>query len=224
MNSQLPLFDVEDYAHVAPIGEPLTGTGAPPSYELDHFDQPALDRILPGHYGSRLDLRRRRVRPYEPAVVVRGTGDDVECLEMPWGLPAPRSLHVPATSMWSGWWSQVRLEPQERRCIVMASSFAARRHSEGDPIWARGSSHQPGLLYLAGLCRITSDGPALTLLLRPASRPLARIAEFMPVMLAEDDVWSWFNGPRWLLPLRLGLPRRRPVVAFTTSAGEAVLP
>lgn len=190
MTSQLSLFDAQDYAFIDPIGEVLSMQPSA-AVGLIGVEQRSMRDVLPRRYLHGLDLAPRSVRPFDRALVLYGTGDDFVCVDMHWGLCAEQVAPLVARP---GLWPALRKGVHEQRCVIVAASILlAPEHNAGRlRASVRAADDEP--LYLAGLCRMTAEGAAFSVIERPAAGSLRQAGSTAPMLLEEQHVWSWLNN------------------------------
>ncbi|AYO75869.1 hypothetical protein N6H05_25830 (plasmid) [Sphingobium sp. WTD-1] len=190
MTSQLSLFDAKDYDFLAPIEETLPKQCAA-AQGLIGFEQNSMRAVLPRRYLHGLDLAPRAVRPFGRALVLYGTGEDFVCVEMSWGLPGEG---VPLLLARGGLWPAFGHGVHEQRCVVVADSILLAPGVDAASLRARVQAADDEPLYLGGLCRMTADGAAFSLIERPTTRSLRQAGSTAPMLIEEQHVWSWLNS------------------------------
>lgn len=211
MGSQLSLFEVHDYAVVQPCGDMPTSAALAPCPGLAGFHQPAFRDVLPARYVKGLDVAPRRVTPFASALVICGTGQDVECDEMVWGYTGADGALGP-TTLRRGWWPGRSIAQHQRRCVVVADSFALL--PEDETLVASVTPKNDAIFYLAGLCQMTAAGPAFSLIERRAAGALKRAGPTIPLLVEEEAVGDWLNNPLSTLSPHFGLAHPGHIISF----------
>lgn len=210
MSSQLSFFEGQE----APFA-PATGEIPAPARRaagLFGVEQPSFRAVMPDRYLKGLDAAPRAVAPFQPALVIYGTGSDVACDDMQWGMA--NGIEIAPTVMRRGLWPGRPLSRNERRCVVVAASFSLVPDDESRTVLSIVTPDGDDPFYLAGLCGVTALGPAFRLIERPARGSFKRAGRTMPMLIEEDDVWDWLNTGSWSLRPDFGFAHPGHVISL----------
>jgi len=214
MSSQLSLFDGRETSFAPATGEVPISAPARRAAGLFGVEQPSFRAIMPYRYLKGLDTVPRAVAPLQSALVICGTGSDVECDEMLWGVAGGGGLAP--TVMRRGFWPGRGLSKNQRRCVVVVSSFSLVPDDESRTVVSVVTPDGGDPFYLAGLCGVTALGPVFSLIERPARGSLKRAGRTMPMLIKENDVWDWLNTGRWSLRPDFGVAHPGHVISLAS--------
>lgn len=131
-----------------------------------------------------------RNRPGEPAPIIRRTGDEIEMVEIVWGLkPADPGENRPVINIRS----EGRRFPSHR-CLVPASEFFFRDRSEAGSRW-RFTMADGDHFYFAGIWRPAShDWPEAYAVLTTAANPdVASVNDRQMAVIPRSERMAWLD-------------------------------
>lgn len=121
-----------------------------------------------------------------PAVIARSRGQGPGCFAMKWGY---NGRIINARSESADILPTFRASWYERRCLLPAGYYYEWQNKTKYAIRPADKT----MMLLAGLYRLTPDGPECVVLTRACTKELAYIHDRMPVMLAWDDLEEWLD-------------------------------
>ena len=139
---------------------------------------------------------RRDVFPSSQAMVIRGVQKRAEVQNMKWGyeIPGLKKLLINARSETV---REKRLFGQDfacRRCLIPAKGFYEWKRSGSGSGKTKYRFHDgSGILYLAGIYRISEQGEEFTILTRAAEGCMEGIHSRMPLLIDAGSRWGCFR-------------------------------
>lgn len=113
---------------------------------------------------------------------------------MRWGYAMPGGKRlINARSETAGERPLFRDGMLHRRCAVPATNYYEWERTGREKVKYAIRPATDGLLYMAGIYRVETDGPAFSILTRDPAESIAFIHDRMPVILPPELVGDWLN-------------------------------
>jgi putative SOS response-associated peptidase YedK len=139
-------------------------------------------------------LPRGEITPgMQAPVVCMSRAGNPRVFPMHWGYPVAERLLVNARSETASIRTIFQESYRSRRCLIPAAAWFEWDHRVKPMTKYRISRGSQPWFYLAGLYRLTEDGPQYTVLTREAIGGLHDLHHRMPVTFAAADAASWLD-------------------------------